>query len=485
MATALTGSPGSTGARRTITPARTVTVQVLAMAPAARDAVTLTLALPGGRQSPGRFRAGQFITLTIPTASGAPLYRSYSLCGDGGDDAPWRITVKRTPGGKVSNYLIDHIQPGMTLQASLPQGNFTLPRQIQPGAPLIFVAGGSGITPIYAMLGAIARMAPVERPRVTLHYAYHSPGDAIFGRELLALDPQRVWLTQYHYVTTQGQRLNAGKIVSSLGMAAAQAHWYVCGPAALRHELESAAARYSAPASHLHAEVFTSPAARPVGQAAGKGARIRLADSGAVLQAQPGETLLETLERCGYRPDFSCRAGACGTCRLRVLSGKVCASGESNALTPAERARGYVLSCVGQPEGDVTLATAGRQVAAPRPIAAGGARRPPAARLAARRGLRAGVAAATIGLFLGAWGLTHTSATTAAAVSSSDSSSSSSSSSSGASSAGSSSSSNSGSSGSSNGSTTSGSGASGSSSNSGSITTQPSSGGSNSSTGVS
>lgn len=482
MAATLTGSPGSTGARRIITPARTVTVQVLAMTPAARDAVTLTLALPGGRQSPGRFRAGQFITLTIPTASGAPLYRSYSLCGGGGDDAPWRITIKRTPGGRVSNYLIDRIQPGMTLQASVPQGNFTLPRPMQPSAPLIFVAGGSGITPIYAMLRAIARMAPAERPRVTLHYAYHSPSDAIFGRELLALDPQRAWLTQYHYVTTQGHRLNAGKIVSSLGMAAARVHWYVCGPTAIRRDLEAAAARHGVPASHLHAEVFTSPAVRAAGQATGRSARIRLADSGAVLQAQPGETLLETLERSGYRPDFSCRAGACGTCRLRALSGKVCVNDANNALTPAERARGYVLSCVGQPEGDVTLATAGRQVAAPRPIAAGEARRSPASRLAARRGLRAGVAAATIGLFLGAWGLTHTGATTAASVSSSGSSSSSSSSSSGASSAGSSSSSNSGSSSSSNGSTSSG---SGSSSSSGSITTQPSSGGSNSSTGVS
>ena len=486
MATVLSGSPRSTGARRVITPARTITLQVVALAPAARDAVTLTLALPGGWHSPGSYRAGQFITLTIPTASGAPLYRSYSLCDDGGGDTPWRITVKRTPGGKVSNYLIDRIQPGMVLQASPPQGNFTLPRQPQPSAPYVFVAGGSGITPIYAMLRAIARMAPAERPRVTLHYAYRSPDDAIFGRELLALDPQRAWLTQYHYVTTQGRRLNAAKLVSSLGVEAAGAHWYVCGPATLRHELESAA-RQQVPAAHLHAEVFASPAIRPTGQAAtGKAARIHLADSGATLQAQPGETLLETLERCGYRPDFSCRAGACATCRLRVVSGKLQASGENDALTAAERAQGYVLSCVAQPAGNVTLATAGRQVASPRQSAAGGARRRPAARLAARRSLRAGAAAAAIGVFVGVWGLAHSSATTASAVTSGSSSSSSSSSStngaSGASSGGSSDSS------SSSNATNSGSGgssSSGSSSNSGSITIQPGLGGSNSSTGVS
>lgn len=458
--------------RRASATARTVAVQVTAMTHAARDAVTFTLALAGARHSPGAYRAGQFITLTIPTASGTPLYRSYSLCGDGSADVPWQITVKRTTSGKVSNYLIDRIKPGMVLQSSLPQGNFTMTQRPHPAVPFVFVAGGSGITPIYAMLRAISRIAPTERPRVTLHYAYHSHADAIFGRELVALDPQRVWLTQHHYIATQGYRLNAAQIIAAMGEQATQAQWYVCGPSAIRHDLEAAATRYGVPSTHLHAEVFTSPMVHRTGQTTltGKAARIRLADSGVTLTAQPGETLLETLERSGYRPDFSCRAGACATCRLKALSGKVRDSGENNALTPGERAQGYVLSCVAEPQGDVTLATAGRQVAAPRAVSAGGARRPPASRLAARRGLRAGVAAATIGVFAGMWGLTHTATTTASAVASDGSSSSTNSSSGTSSSAGSSSS---------------GSSGSGSTSNPGSIFTQPNLGGSNSSTGTS
>jgi len=463
--------------RRAPTTARTVAVQVTAMIPAARDAVTFTLALAGAQHSPGAYRAGQFITLTIPTSNGTPLYRSYSLCGDGSADAPWQITVKRTSGGKVSNYLIDRIKPGMMLQCSLPQGNFTMTQRPHPAVPFVFVAGGSGITPIYAMLRAISRMAPAERPRVTLHYAYHSHDNAIFGRELVALDPQRAWLTQHHYITTQGYRLNAAQIVAAMGAHAPQAQWYVCGPVAMRHDLEAAATRYGVPSTHLHAEVFASPTVHRTNQttSTGKAARIRLADSGAVLNAQPGETLLETLERSGYRPDFSCRAGACATCRLKVLAGKVHDSGENNALTPGERAQGYVLSCVGEPQGDVTLATAGPQVAAPQTVSASGARRPSASRLAARRGLRAGIAAATIGVFAGMWGLTHTAATTASAVTSDGSSSS------GSSGANSSSSSSNSSAGSSNSSSS----GSGSSSNSGSIFTQPNIGGSNSSTGTS
>jgi ferredoxin-NADP reductase len=450
------------------------------MTPAARNAVTFTLALLSTRGSPGPYRAGQFITLTIPTANGAPLYRSYSLCGDGSADALWQITVKRTAGGKVSNYLIDRIRPGMALQSSQPQGSFTMTQRPHPSVPFVFIAGGSGVTPIYAMLRAVARRSLAERPRVTLHYAYHDPEDAIFGRELAALDPQRTWLTQHHHITTQGQRLNPAGIVAAMGEEAARAQWYVCGPATLRHEMEAAASSQGVPATHLHAEVFASPSARRANRSAhaGKAARIRLADSGAVLNAQPGETLLETLERGGYRPDFSCRAGACATCRLKVLSGRVCASGENNALTPDERARGYVLSCVAEPEGNLTLATAGRRVAAPRATSSGSARRPTAAaRLAARRGLRAGVAAATLGLFAGMWGLTHTSSATASAVNSSGSSSNGSPSSSAGSGSDDSSSSSS--------STDDGSSSSSNSSNSGSIFTSPSLGGSNSSTGTS
>jgi ferredoxin-NADP reductase len=179
--------------------ARKVTVEVVADAPAARDAVTFALALPGTRRAPAAYLPGQFITLAFPSAGvgSATLYRSYSLCGDGRANAPWEITVKRTPGGVISTFLIEHVRPGTTLRASLPQGTFALPKPLRRSQPLIFVAGGSGITPIYAMLRGIARLDPAERPSVCLHYAYHSPADAIFGRELAALDPDGSWLTQH------------------------------------------------------------------------------------------------------------------------------------------------------------------------------------------------------------------------------------------------------------------------------------------------
>lgn len=135
--------------------AHTTTVQMLACSPAAWNAVTLLLALPGTRRAPAPYLPGQFITLAVPTAQ-RTMYRSYSLCGDGRADAPWEITVKRQDKGLISTYLCQRARPGMLLRTSLPQGGFTLPGTMRPGAPLVFIAGGSGITPIYGMLRARA-----------------------------------------------------------------------------------------------------------------------------------------------------------------------------------------------------------------------------------------------------------------------------------------------------------------------------------------
>ncbi len=439
--------------------AQAVSVQVLACVPAARDAVTLQLAMPGTRRAPAPYSAGQFITLAFRSAE-RTYYRSYSLCGDGRRDAPWEITVKRHDKGVISTYLCQRARPGMVLQSSLPQGSFTLPEVIRPGAPLVFVAGGSGITPIYAMLRALARLAPAQRPRVWLHYAYHSPEDAIYGRELAELDPQRQWLTQRQYVTTRGNRLRAEAVLASLGTEAQGTEWYICGPEGLKRALEAEAKRREVPAQRLHMETFASPHTRTGAAAGGAGrARVRIAESGAILATQPGETLIETLERHGYSPEFSCRAGACGSCRLRLLAGQV-RNGDGEGLSPRERAAGYVLSCVGEPVGDVTLSTEG--VGLPMAGRAGGKDAAPGARgtksgrMARSRGmtyaLRASLAAAALGLFIHFWGLTShgvaslsgstttstSSGTSSSASNSSNSSSSSSNSSSGTSSSGSS-----------------------------------------------
>lgn len=408
--------------------ARALQVEVIHRVEATASAVTLWLARPGTREAPAPYLPGQFTTLAL-FLDGITHYRSYSLCGDGSTDWPWEITIKRE--GLVSSALCDEVMPGALLRVSAPRGAFTLPSPLDPHVPLIFVAAGSGITPIYGMVRAIASLPPEQRPPVQLHYATRDMSEMIFRRELPRLDPSELWLRQWRYVSTFGERLTPARLLDITerhGAASGVAHWYICTPEALKHNLVRALQVRSVPATHIHMEVFTSATARPRGhlpeppphiatsdnsnnsdsQQHTPRTRLRLAESDTILDTQPGETLLETLERHGYQQSFGCRAGACGECKLRVLSGHVAAP-ETGVLMPAERNAGYVQSCIARPHGDVTLSgvasPAGEVTGAARATGKIAAATPPSHR-GFRAFMRVAVFATTIGLFTGAWLLT-------------------------------------------------------------------------------
>lgn len=360
-----------------VSPTQMMPVQVLRREEIAPEAVTLFLVLPGTEQAPAPYLPGQFVTLAVPTA-GLPsqfaavalpaprrtLYRSYSLCGNGRVDQPWEITIKRISDGAVSTYLYEAVEAGSLLYASLPRGTFTLPEDLRPDTPLVFVAVGSGITPIMGMLSGLALLPPAQRPQVQLHYASRGLHDMIYRRELQQLDPRERWLRRWYYLSSDGNRLTPETVLIRAREVALWAHWFTCGPETVKRDLHALLEDIGVPDEQIHAELFASqPAPSPAsGALAGTGGgdtlALRIEETGAALDVRPNETLLAALERQGYRPEFSCRAGACGACKLRVLAGQVEPKGE--ALTPAERRAGYVLSCIAKPLGEVTLASGGR-----------------------------------------------------------------------------------------------------------------------------
>lgn len=372
----------------------------------ANDAVTLWLVAPGTTHAPAPYLPGQYITLAL-ASTGGTLYRSYSLSSDGRPDRPWEITVKRQRDGAVSSFLCERATPGMLLYATPPRGNFTLPMSLRPGAPLVFIAAGSGIAPIYGMLRALALLPADKRPQAQLHYASGDLTQTLYSRELAALDPQTRWLRQWYYLSSHGGRLSPELALAQVGAAARSARWYICGPSSLKRGFQSALTQGGVPADAIHVETFGGESsqrlARPNGATSNQPvvARLRIAGPGVLMGARQGETMLDALERHGYSVESSCRAGTCGTCRLRVLAGQT--RGPTDGLTPAERAGGYVLSCVAEPVGDVTLAPHG---IAFRPQAAGDL--PASARrMRATKRLRWAVVAAGVTLFLGMWRVTQ------------------------------------------------------------------------------
>jgi ferredoxin-NADP reductase len=293
------------------------------------DARTLVLA-PGGRW-PGH-RAGQYVPIELEI-DGARVRRCYSISS--GSAAPGArriaITVRRVAGGRVSSAL-HRLRRGAIVGLGQPCGDFVL----DTPAPkkLLFVAGGSGITPIMAMVRDLAAQPPragaTGSPDVIVVHGSRSGHDAIFGHELASLATRFSWL-QLH--ARRDDDLGGGGRIDAAGLCAlvpdlAERETYVCGPPGLMDTVAQAASDVGA-GHRVHSERFVVPILRMADAAHGGDDRapgavtVALARSGTqVVAAGPGP-LLAQLERAGQRPAYGCRMGICNTCSCRKLRGTV------------------------------------------------------------------------------------------------------------------------------------------------------------------
>jgi len=134
------------------------------------------------------FQPGQYIGLRVDI-DGEEMRRQYSLSA-APNSKMYRISVKREPNGKVSNYLHDHMTVGKTIDLMPPSGEFTLTASDKP---LVLISGGVGITPMLAMLDAAL---PTKRPVVFIHAARHG-GVHAFGKKIADLAQEHPQLQHY------------------------------------------------------------------------------------------------------------------------------------------------------------------------------------------------------------------------------------------------------------------------------------------------
>ena len=131
------------------------------------------------------FQPGQYVCLVM-NIDGQTVRRNYSLSEAPGK-AGIRISVKREPGGVVSNYLHDHLNVGDEIAVSAPCGDFVLNESERP---LVLVTGGVGITPAISMLNASVGSG---REIIFVHAALNSGSHAFKGHvDALAADHQQL-----------------------------------------------------------------------------------------------------------------------------------------------------------------------------------------------------------------------------------------------------------------------------------------------------
>lgn len=300
-------------------------------------AVTLTLAPNEAFRSRYTVKAGQYVKLTVDI-DGRRHTRCYSPANAEGS-ANLELTIGHHDGGLVSNHLYERARRGMVVGLAGVGGDFVLPaarpRQI------LLVSGGSGITPVMAML----RTLIAERHRGELafvHYA-RTPAEACY-REELAAHKDGPGIRVLHGYT----RSDAGDLVGRFGpehLAAAMPTpdvVFVCGPTALVEAVREHC-------DNVYTESFVPPALDAPTKPSG--GRITFADSGIDL-VDDGRSLLEQAESAGLTPQNGCRMGICHTCTRRKTAGTV-----RNLVTGAVStgADEDVQICVSVPVGDVDL----------------------------------------------------------------------------------------------------------------------------------
>ena len=324
------------------------------------------------------FLPGQFLTfrLDLPAATGGTeqVIRCYSL-----SDAPrpdcYRVSIKRVsapagsdfPPGRSSHYFHDHVSVGSLLRVRAPSGHFHIDHSDDP---LVLIGGGIGITPMLSMLNWCLANQPGRE--VWLFYGVRNGREGMMKSHLEALalahtnfhlrvcfsapQPDDVAGHDYHHQGRIDINLLRTQLPDKLY------HFYICGPTPMLESLVPALEDWEVPDTHIHFEAFGPASIKrrsardsvtdAQNEAVANAIFVNFAQSGKQLQWPPfAGSLLELAESQGISVNSGCRAGGCGSCQTKILSGEV-AYRQPPDYDPEP---GTCLLCVCSPKTSVTL----------------------------------------------------------------------------------------------------------------------------------
>jgi ferredoxin-NADP reductase/MOSC domain-containing protein YiiM len=331
--------------------------------------VTSLLLEPTDGQPIAAALPGQFVVLRLGPTSAPALMRSYSLSGEP-DAAHWRVSVKREAHGAAGAYVSDELRVGDIVQASAARGSFTL----RPGnTPVVLLSAGIGVTPVLAMLHALAAAASTRE--IWWLYGTRNGREHPFAEEtrgLLKALAHRLSYVCYsspdpedrpHVDFDAPGRLNM-RVLQELNLPR-DGDFYICGPSTFMSDLSAGLTGLGVAPDRIHTEMFGAGPSITPGVAAsprrpphlpaglpGSGALVSFARTGLNVRWEPTfQSLLELAEACDVPVRWSCRTGVCHTCETGLVAGTI-GYRPDPVDAPAD---GNVLICCSQPAGDVVI----------------------------------------------------------------------------------------------------------------------------------
>jgi ring-1,2-phenylacetyl-CoA epoxidase subunit PaaE len=312
------------------------------------------------------YKAGQFLTILFSFPH-RQLRRSYSLSTAPGIDPIAAITVKRVQNGEISRYMLDHLRAGHELTCLPPAGRFTLDshstikaREDPATTPLLFIAAGSGIVPIFSLLKS-ALNSSSEVPLILIsqqHDEAASPFRAQLGRMQETYSSRFEWID---LLSTRDGRLNNWRLeellIALLPELPPLPNVYLCGPPSFMRMAQFTLRLMGFPDESIKKENFTVefvPSAPIDIDPSPKLITVHAGGKVWQFEAVWPQTILQAGLAHQVHLPYSCRGGRCSTCVARCLRGTVTMT-INEVLTENDLREGLVLPCVGYAGTDVEL----------------------------------------------------------------------------------------------------------------------------------
>lgn len=321
-----------------------------------------TFRMVGERPLLFSYRPGQFVTFIL-NINGQEVKRSYSMSSSPSRPHLLEVTIKRVPGGLVSNWFCEQLKLGDVLTVKGPAGKFTC--FDYPSSKMLFIGAGSGITPIVSMCRWIADTS--SDVDVKLLASFRSPTDIIFRKEFelwaarnrrfqVAITLTAGWHGTDYWTGFRGRF--SDHMLNVFVPDLHDRHVFMCGPEPFADGVKKVLRDAGFNLANLHTESFGSGRSAQGSKGGGRTLELKgplhkatFIKSGFTVDCDEHVTLLELAEAHGIEIDYSCRLGSCGACEVKCKGDiKVSEGCEIDAKT---KAAGFIYACCSRSLGDV------------------------------------------------------------------------------------------------------------------------------------